>query len=444
ERRPQPPPPYGSPHVPQHSRWAGQQQYPPNQQQQQQHVNGQFPQQNERYLPPAPGDGNGEPLHLGTRWRGLVSRVKDAVRPGQQPLANYGGQDGGGYHYGGGGGGGWAEGGGGYSPPRSPWEGGVDQNTGYSSPPVGSGGQAQQASNGGFGGGYEQQRQQQSAFPGPPAPGYDPPPEVAQQQGGFPLGGGSAAASTDASFDDRQGQQHPTSPPPPFFDPQAPPPVPPQDDGGGGGGSSSGCSSGYGNEPRSAGGYGDGSIGGDTVVDTFGAATVPEGRHGAAGSSGSEPSFEPPQAGATSVGQGWSTPGVDAVPAREEPARQGGEEDDVGKAGSTTATVQADPQGGGVSGSGSTAAAAAAAAAAWPGVDIADATAPSEGGAGRSEPVVGTKTFDSSSVGGVSLPSNGGDGALDTMPSSADHGKEEVDWGTGVEEDGDEEGKGAE
>ncbi|CAM9306290.1 unnamed protein product [Ectocarpus sp. 8 AP-2014] len=294
---------------------------------------------------------------------------------------------------------------------------------------------AQQASNDGFGGGYEQQ--QQSAFPGPPAPGYDPPPEVAQQQGGYPLGGGSAAASTDASFDNRQGQQHPASPPPPFFDPQAPPPVPPQDDGGGGG-----SSNGYGNEPRSAGGYGDGSIGGDTVVDTFGAATVPEGRHGTAGSSGSGPSFEPQQAGAASVGQGWSTPGVDAVHAREEPAAKGVEEDDVGKAGSTMATVPADPQGGGVSGSASTAAAAAAAA--WPGVDNADATAPSERRAGGSEPVLVTETFDSSSVVGVSLRSNGGDGALDTMPSSADHGKEEVDWGTGVEEDGDEEGKGAE
>lgn len=243
----------------------------------------------------------------------MVSRVKDAVRPGQPPPLDYGRAEGGyqaGYD---GGGGGWAEGGGagasGYSPLGSSWVGAANQNQRYSPPQGVHSGHSQPSANTGYGGDYDQ----------PPAAA------AAADYGGYPPGGSDGAA---ARFDG-QGQQHHAPPPETYFDradssaqSPGPPPQPAQPaqapdvyaesnvDG-------SSSSSGHGYKTGGTEGY-DGSGGGDQHASMV-SATMSEGQRVAVGGGlpAREPSFEPQQPAAplpATVGQGWSTPGTSPTP----------------------------------------------------------------------------------------------------------------------------------
>lgn len=71
-------------HTPQPSSWSGQQHDPPSQQHQQQPPHYFQPHSYNIYHLPQQRDtpyGGGEPLRLGTKWRSIVSRVRDTMRP---------------------------------------------------------------------------------------------------------------------------------------------------------------------------------------------------------------------------------------------------------------------------------------------------------------------------------------------------------------------------
>lgn len=320
----QPPPPYERSYIPQQSRWAGQHRH----QQQQQ----RFP-QHEGY-PPPPG-GTGQPLHLGTKWRNMVSRVKDAVRPGQPPSADYGGYQATSYDSGGNGdgGGGRAEGGGGgggYSPPGSSWVGGANQNEWYNPSQGVHGGKMQPSANTGYGGDYEQKQHGVGAHPAPAAAGA-----AVEYGGGYPPAGGDSAA---APFDDQE-QRHHAPPPRSYFDSadssaQSPgAPLQAQAPGLYGEGSVDGSRSGHRHTMGSTEGYG-GSVSGDYNAGAAGT-TMSEGQRVAVGGGlpAREPSFGPQQAAVaaaaapSAMGEGWSTPGAGPTPvvAPQSPAATDGD-----------------------------------------------------------------------------------------------------------------------
>lgn len=351
-------PPYvPPPYVPQQTRWTGQQyearlqeqqhqQHHQQQQQQQMYGHDHFPQY--QGTPPSSGVG-GDALRLGTKWRSIVSRVKDAVRPGQP--SGYG--QGGGYRTDNGGSSGWVEGGGGgggYSPPGSSWVGGANQNAGYASPP-GAYGQAQPDTYTGYG--------RES-----PGGGYD---HRATQQGGYSPDGNDASR-----YGSSQDQHRHAAPPPAFFDPPGSIDPPSAAQQGGAGQAEGGawhsappsapavqqapavCSDSAGaNDARyeagsaAGNGVGVGGFGGSGDYQSYystndkgmgsgtsGASTV-SGGHGAMGGGlssqgvqfseglpqGSSPALQP-----HAVGQGWSSSGADSVQGHQQHEQRQAEE----------------------------------------------------------------------------------------------------------------------
>ncbi|CAN0119004.1 unnamed protein product, partial [Scytosiphon promiscuus] len=498
-------PPYDPPHVPQDTRWAGQHYNAPVNQHQHEHQPQYEHYPPAGYAPPPGRDGNGgddfgKPLHLGTKWRTLVSRVKDAVRPGQPSPEDYW-QGARGYDAGYGDGGG----GSGYPPPPgSSWVGGVNENTGYESPPPGVDGRQplhDASANAGFVGGGHHRQQPES--PVPPPAGYDPFLGKVGQGGG---GAAVAAPPEGGSFDYHQDQRRAAAAPPASFDPrnpssQQPRGLPHDDDGGGGRGDDGSwqspppaapegmqpqppdsfgghdteeASSRHGHETQNAGGYADGGGGGgDSRNHVYGA----EGGHGTAARE-SPPPLEPPpelrpaSAGVPVVGQGWSSaPSADPAPDPAEMAEQGasltsGERAQgvgaatAGASGilpyvqdgrtppppSGSASGLADSPGWDVPGSVSTMSASRASA------DAALAKRLEGDQRKDDQPAdaidaLGTSTGSSGGGGGggggsYRLTESGG--VMDTMPSSADHGMEKVDWGKGAEETEEEDQGGGE
>lgn len=116
-------------HTPHPLSWSGQQYDPPSQQHQQQphpHYLQHPHSYNIYHLPQQRGTpyGGGEPLRLGTKWRSIVSRVRDTMRPLQAYDTSRPGR-------------GWDGGGIGrtYSPPGSSWVGSAAQPNGHARPP---------------------------------------------------------------------------------------------------------------------------------------------------------------------------------------------------------------------------------------------------------------------------------------------------------------------
>lgn len=116
-------------HTPQPLSWSGQQYDPPSQQHQRQthpHYLQHAHSYNIYQIPQQRGTpyGGGEPLRLGTKWRSIVSRVRDTMRPLQSYDTGRPGR-------------GWDGGGIGrtYSPPGSSWVGSAAQPNGHGRPP---------------------------------------------------------------------------------------------------------------------------------------------------------------------------------------------------------------------------------------------------------------------------------------------------------------------
>ena len=473
------------PYDPQRSHWAGQQYSPPPHQRQHEHApvydHDRFPQNNG--LPPPSPDGG---QRLGTKLKSIVSRVKDVVRPGQ-PI-DYGQP---GYYQGnqGGGGGGWGNGGGGgggYPPPDSNWVRGTNQNAEYA-PPAGTYGQAQPDAYAGYG--YEEQQQGP-----PPAAAYDP---VSEQQEPPPAAGfdphraqqGRYPPEEDRAASNHVAREYHAALPPAFPDPRGsaptgawPPPQPLAADvlqasgsyggGGGGPGMPGAATSDHGREATE----------GDLTPPQGGGVAPP--REPPRG-----PPYEPSQ---TAVGQGWAAsdthprgsegggnaPGESPFqqPSNSEAfLQQGpravireGAQDRSGAVGPSASMPAAPPDEQDATARGQGGEQLPAAGAPWDppawmppgeqsrqgnglgGAVASDPPGHVDSGPGQHTGTPETHVEPNQSISGVnraarpaasggnrsgSYRASGGGVELDTMPSSADHGMEKVDWGEAAEED---------